>query len=310
MDSVENMFQSFRISDVKEDVHAYTEYLEGNASGKITLIPTGYSLLDQLLSGGLALGDLVVLGGVPGSGKTSFMLNIALSLLQRNVRLGFLEGEMTREQIFTRMNSIYAGVSKDIVRSGKQFERANKPFLHWLYEQPLHFVECTERTPRKLKELIDHLASVKKCQVVFVDYLQTFRERSKGVSEYDEVSKVSALLRQLALKYKICIFAASSLNRTHVSSDDKPGLHSFRGSGQIEHDMGTGFILLGEENVDEELRNRQRKSEIHLVKGREHAKGIIGLNYNLATQGMSESACEFHPQPVDDVFAEEDKDGF
>lgn len=288
VEQAHQVFQSFGAPSVKEDIQKFTEYLEANASGKRTLIPTGFPMLDTLLAGGLAIGDEVILGGVPGSGKTSLMLNLARSLLKRDVSVGFIEAEMTREQIYTRLNAIYSGFAVSTVRSGNQFEAVNLPFLKWLSTRSFHFVEAVERTPRELKRRTEFLATARKCKVIFVDYLQTFRDRAKNSTEYDEVSRTSALLRQLALKHKVCIFAASSLNRTHLSTGEKPGLHSFRGSGQIEHDMATGFILTGEEDADLELQTQARTVELHVVKGREHAKGVITLDYDLASQRFAE----------------------
>ena len=288
VESCEQIFQSFRVQNIKSDLHRYTEYLDKKANGRIDLVHIGFAYLNELLGGGLEMGDLVVIGGTPGSGKTSFMLNLALSMLKSKVRVAFLEAEMTREQIYVRMNAIHEGVTKSIVRSGKQQKEVNQPFIGWLYDQPFHLDICEERTPSELKRRIDYYATIKHCKVVFVDYLQVFRVRQTGVSEYDDVSRTASMLRQLALKHKVCIFAASSLNRIHFTKNEKPGLHSFRGSGEIEHYMATGMILWGEENDVEELSNPQRKLELLVVKGREHARGTINLDYDLATQRMTE----------------------
>jgi replicative DNA helicase len=241
---------------------------------------------------------LVIIGGTPGVGKTSFMLNLALSMLKKSIPMAFLEGEMTKFQLLTRMNAIQTGTDKNIVRSGRESKEVNLPFIEWMFDKPFHLVECVERTPSELKRRIDYFATVKKCRIIFVDYLQVFRSRVRGASEYDEVSATAATLRQLALKHKVCVVAASSLNRSHFSKNEKPGIHSFRGSGEIEHYMGTGIILSNEQDDAAELLTRRSTVELHVVKGREHARGVLNFDYDLATQAMTESNLERIPDAI------------
>jgi replicative DNA helicase len=295
--SCDRVFQSFSAPNLANDIDDFIEQLNHIASGEVQLVRTGYGLLDGLLDGGLGLGDLVIIGGTPGVGKTSFMLNLTLSMLKSGTPIAFIEGEMTKFQVLTRLNAIQAATDKNIVRNGKRFNEVSLPFLEWLHQKPLHLVECVERTPSELKRRIEYLASVKKCKVIFVDYLQVFRSRIRGASEYDEVSATAAQLRQLALKLKVCIVAASSLNRSHVSNNEKPGLHSFRGSGEIEHYMGTGMILTNEQDDSRELSTRRCTVELHVVKGREHARGVLNFDYDLATQSMTESGRDHFPAP-------------
>jgi len=288
IESCHSAIETQREENMVDVLDSFADYLHRNAEGGEERIRTGFPLTDSLLEGGLSFGDLSILGGIPGSGKSSFLLHIALSAARQGIGVAFMEAEMTREQILTRMNAISEGIPTREIRRGTRFAEVSQPFLSKLFSMPLHLVECTERNLFELKSKIDYYATVKKCRLVCVDYLQVFAESRKDENEYEAVSRVSRELRRLALKYKIHILAASSLNRLHVARGEKPGLQSLRSSGQLGHDRAVAMFLIGEEKDEAELIGKEREVELHIAKNRDGARGVIRLNYRLDTQQMFE----------------------
>src|SRR6476469_7305577 len=69
-------------------------------------VPSGFPSLDKLLGGGLRRGDLIVLGGDVGSGKSAFALAIALRVSQGGHRTMFYSGEMLPERVLERALAI------------------------------------------------------------------------------------------------------------------------------------------------------------------------------------------------------------
>ena len=69
-------------------------------------IPSGFPSLDKLLGGGLRRGDLVVLGGDIGSGKSALALAIALRVAQDRRSALFYSGEMHVERVLERILAI------------------------------------------------------------------------------------------------------------------------------------------------------------------------------------------------------------
>jgi replicative DNA helicase len=109
----------------------------------------------------------------------------------------------------------------------------------------------------------------------------------------------------LALKHKIHILAASSLNRNHYVNHEKPGIQSFRSSGQLGHDCAVAMLLIGEETDATELVTKRREVELQLVKNRDGARGTIRLDFHLDTQRMYELAFQ---NQSDKVFTEANDD--
>lgn len=63
---------------------------------------TGIQELDQVLGGGLVRGAMVLIGGEPGIGKSTLLLQLCKSLAQRNVRVLYASGEESESQVKLR----------------------------------------------------------------------------------------------------------------------------------------------------------------------------------------------------------------
>src|ERR1700709_2387638 len=85
-------------------------------------IPSGFPSLDKLLGGGLRRGDLVVLGGDVGSGKSALALAIALRVAQQKRETFFYSGEMTGERVLERALAIEGRTRIDDLRRGTMDE--------------------------------------------------------------------------------------------------------------------------------------------------------------------------------------------
>jgi len=72
---------------------------------------TGISEFDRTLGGGLVSGSLVLMGGEPGIGKSTMLLQVAARLAEQGVRCFYLSGEESPQQIRLRAErlSIRAG---------------------------------------------------------------------------------------------------------------------------------------------------------------------------------------------------------
>src|SRR5687768_14813460 len=82
------------LSRLMERVDAVTD-----GAPPIDTIPTGFPSLDELLGGGLRRGDLIVLGGDTGSGKSALALAIALRVSETERSTLFLTAEMEPDRV-------------------------------------------------------------------------------------------------------------------------------------------------------------------------------------------------------------------
>ena len=77
-------------------------------------IPTGISELDRVLGGGIVSGSMVLLGGAPGIGKSTLLLQVAKSLRGRLSPILYISGEESPHQIRLRAERLDA-VSPEIL---------------------------------------------------------------------------------------------------------------------------------------------------------------------------------------------------
>ncbi len=90
--------------------------LAGEASGKP--ITSGFPSLDSLLGGGLRRGDLVVLAGDVGVGKSALALAITMRSTAAGQAAAYLTGEMSAARVMERALAIEGRVRVDDLRRG------------------------------------------------------------------------------------------------------------------------------------------------------------------------------------------------
>ncbi len=70
--------------------------------GEVERIATGLREIDRVLGGGLVPGSLVLVGGDPGIGKSTLLLQLAMALAREGQRILYVSGEESEQQIRLR----------------------------------------------------------------------------------------------------------------------------------------------------------------------------------------------------------------
>ncbi|MBO6939150.1 MAG: replicative DNA helicase [Deltaproteobacteria bacterium] len=228
----------------------------------ITGLSTGFDRLDKMTAG-MHPGDLIIIAGRPGMGKTSFALNVGLqACVASNEAVAIFSLEMPKEQLVKRMLCSEARVDGTRMRTG-QLHRDDWPKLAnaagILSELPIWIDDTPSISMLELRAKARRLQSEHGLGLIVVDYLQLMRSGSKNDSREQEISEISRNLKGLAKELGLPIIALSQLNRgveSRGNKDKRPQLSDLRESGAIEQDADTIWFIYRDEVYNKETEDR------------------------------------------------------
>ena len=171
-------------------------------------LPTGIDELDRVLGGGLVPGGVVLLGGDPGIGKSTLLLQALAQLSANGVDVLYSSGEESAAQIALRANRIHL----------------NAPQLEVLAEI-------------QLEKLLLSVEAAKP-QVLVVDSIQTLYSDafSSAPGSVSQVRECAAHLTRLAKSSGICVLLVG-----HVTKDGH-----LAGPRVLEHIVDTVLYFEGD----------------------------------------------------------------
>lgn len=210
-------------------------------SGKPVGITTGLRGFDDYLRGWQP-GSLNIVGGRPGSGKSSCALHFALSAARVGSAGVIFSLEMsTVEMVGKMITPLARGLSYDNYLRGNlrpEDFRGLAEAEAELHQLPITFVDRSNVSVRYVETVVRKLHRQGRCEWVIIDYLQQMRtEKAKNKNREQEISEVTRAMKVLAMELKIPIILLAQLNRNGESRADRmPMLSDLRESGSIEQD--------------------------------------------------------------------------
>ena len=267
-------------------------------------IPTGYPNLDAQLGGGAHAGDLIIIAGRPGMGKSAFMLNLAansarpISYVDDQITSpGFgtciFSLEMPRHQLALRLLSSESRVPFERIRTrnlnrsdwDKITETAGRiaRWPLWIDDTPQISITDIRQRVRWLKHQIElgkfsSVAPCKRLGSIYIDYLQLVKgDKSYPVRE-QEISAISQFFKALAKETDASVGALSQLNRSvEKTSKKRPVASDLRESGAIEQDADVILFVFRDGFYDSEPDPNNTAGDITIAKQRNGPQGRIPM---------------------------------
>ncbi|SEQ45842.1 DNA repair protein RadA/Sms [Lachnospiraceae bacterium NE2001] len=191
------------------------------SSSEETRISTRIKELDRVLGGGIVKGSLVLVGGDPGIGKSTLLLEMCRNLVTDEVKVLYVSGEESTSQIKSR------AVRLGITPGSPEEER---------------LLILSDNDMDNIESQMENLET----EVVIIDSIQTIEAASveSAPGTVSQVREVTARLLQIAKQQDIAIFIVGHVTKEGTVAGPRTLEHMVDSVLYFEGDDSGGFRLL------------------------------------------------------------------
>jgi replicative DNA helicase len=246
-------------------------------------IPTGFRDLDRLI-GSFLPSELIVVAGRPSMGKTAFAVNLMLNMAREGRRLAMYSLEMSAEALTHRLLSTSAKVDIQAIQQQRLTPVQGELILNAAAEIAKHTLFIDSSAMLSPAQMTVRLMGTRqregRVDLVVVDYLQLLylTDRRKAESRQQEITRICAELKALAMKAEVPVLLISQLNRAcEQRVDRRPRLSDLRESGSIEQDADKVIMLHRNDYYKRSTERLDGIAECIVAKNRSGPTGTVRL---------------------------------
>ncbi len=204
--------------------------------GALTGKQTGWRYLDKYI-GGYNEGDLIVIAGRPGMGKTAIALTLTKDFAKYNYKALFLSLEMSNDQLAKRYISLIGDIENWKIRNGRLQQIEIDKVINSANNQTIEFYidDDVDTSIAQIKAKAKLHKSRKGLDLLVIDYIQLVK--GTKANREQEIAEISRGLKLLAKELKMTVIVLAQLSRkSEERADKRPLLSDLRESGAIEQD--------------------------------------------------------------------------
>ena len=281
---------------------------------------TGYSYIDRVTDG-LRPGELLLIGGESGGGKSMLLMNMALQIWLQNNNIDMDESQFgpgnsvlyfslempfkpCRNRVYGRLSN---NPTKKIRAAQLNTEEAGqlKKVLRFINKYPHQFeiVDIPRGATMESLELIyEEAKTMYDPKVIVIDYLGLMDYDGTDMEDWLKLGKIAEKIHEFARVHNCIVLSAVQLNRTKgAKEEDKIGLHR----------IGRSALIMQNANIAIQIETRPNEKNFpdmkyHLIKNRDGELGSAVLIKNLACgtlldQKVEEDPTTFEMRDPDDI---------
>jgi len=237
-------------------------------------IPTPWPIMNDAIQGGFGPGDLGIIFGNPGGGKSWTMVAIAAHAVKMGYNVNYYTLELGEDYVGKRFDCYFTGYSIDEVNNhrkevqtyvdnlkGKLIVKEYPPKGATVNTIKSHIQKCMDMDHKPDMVVID-----------YVDYLRAPSKGSKFAERKDEIDDVFIATKGLAKEMKIPILTPSQVNRMGAKDSVIEG---DKAAGSYDKMMVADVCLSLSRMKEDKVLGTGR---VHVMKNR---YGQDGMTYNV-----------------------------
>jgi replicative DNA helicase len=253
-------------------------------------ITTGYPTLDELTLGAQG-GDLVVVCGRTGMGKSWVLVKMAHAAWSGGYNIGLVSMEMTLLPIARRWVGLHSKINPNLIRAGHLSTMGEQHLMEKAQEiaqeRPNHAYFLSGDFSQRVGQ-VERMLNEYELDAIYIDaaYLLTPEGQKRGtISRWEQIADVIKELKRLALKYNKPVIISVQMNRNVKKSTTRTlDSSDIGGSDSIPQDAS---ILLGLRQGPAPFERTRRC--IDLFKNRDGEESTIQINYQFNPVNLDES---------------------
>lgn len=266
-----------------EAVNQALEEVEQISGNGVVGVPTGFVDLDAKING-LAPGQLVIVAGRPGLGKSTLALDFARhAALKHHKAVLFFSLEMSRQEVMLRLISAEARVELGALRTNS-LENADwrrvADVLAKMDGAKFGVIDTPSIGIADIRARARAWKRTNGLDMIVVDYLQLMQGDRRAESRQQEVSEISRSMKLIAKEFGVPVVALSQLNRSaEQRADKRPAISDLRESGSLEQDSDVVLLVHRDEAYNQEV--RAGEADIIIAKQRNGPQGTVTVTAQL-----------------------------
>jgi len=242
-------------------------------------VPTGFPSIDRAIGGGLRRGELVVLGGDVGSGKSALAQAIALHGAQTGYRTTYLTSELAPERVHERLLAMEGRARVDDLRNGTLGEIARAE-LGAVALRLRDALPAVGRVPAggvaALVDAIGGHGGTEWPALLVIDPLQGLA--TGGTTQDESLAAAVRELKALALDLDLAVLLTAHLPQLAPRADMRPVLDDFGVLGAVKQHADC-VLALFREGMYDAAHALEGATELLVRKRRTGGTGYVDLYF-------------------------------
>lgn len=198
---------------------------------------------------GIAKGWILVMAGIPSTGKSSLVLNMATHAIRAGHIVGNINFEMSSNQVATRFLAAMSGVDRYLLERGRGFSQAAfdqaVAEVDRVKEETGGCLVSNDETAFSIDQIGDSYQALADAgaEMVIVDYAQLIDVKdAPGV--YEQTKAIASILKKLTKRHMVATICLTQFNREAGKKRDvQPRREDISGGAHWEQ-MANQIVLL------------------------------------------------------------------